>query len=129
MVRRTTTTLLGVSFGSYRRCRRDILIGRRGYMNWDVWWRTTESNVSFETWLRGCGDILMGRRYYVLLKRRHVIPIRYCGDVPLRRFGNVPPRCFWVFHLRLTWGVARMYRETLLRHHHDVFLPGGTAKN
>ena len=71
----------------------------------------------------------MERRYYVLFKRRHVIPTRYCGDVPLRRLGNVPPRRFWLFYLRLTWGVVRMYRETLLRHRHDVFLPGGAAKN
>ena len=25
-------TLLGVSFGSYRRCRRDVLMGHRGYI-------------------------------------------------------------------------------------------------
>ena len=30
--RRTTATLLGVSFGSYRRRRRDVLIGRSGYV-------------------------------------------------------------------------------------------------
>ena len=30
--RRTTATLLGVSFGSYRRCRRDVPMGRRGYV-------------------------------------------------------------------------------------------------
>ena len=52
--RRTTATLLGVSFGSYRRRRRDVLMGRGGYVPlrrhwvfhlrlvWDVvetyWW-------------------------------------------------------------------------------------------
>ena len=30
--RRTTATLLGVSFGSYRRRRRDVVMGRRGYV-------------------------------------------------------------------------------------------------
>ena len=30
--RRTTETLLGVSFGSYRRRRRDVLMGRNGYV-------------------------------------------------------------------------------------------------
>ena len=30
--RRTTATLLGVSFGSYRRRRRDVLMGRGGYV-------------------------------------------------------------------------------------------------
>ena len=39
--RRTTATLLDVSFGSYRRHRRDLLMGRRGYdvlvtYHWDV---------------------------------------------------------------------------------------------
>ena len=43
----------------------------------------------------------MGRRY-VLLRRRHDVPIRCRGDVPLRRLGNVPWRCRWKFHLRLT---------------------------
>ena len=33
--RRTTATLLGVSFGSYSRGRRDVLMGRREY-HWDV---------------------------------------------------------------------------------------------
>ena len=30
--RRTTTTLLGVLFGTYRRRHRDVLMGRRGYV-------------------------------------------------------------------------------------------------
>ena len=30
--KRTTATLLGVSFGSYRRHRRDVLMGRGGYV-------------------------------------------------------------------------------------------------
>ena len=32
----TTATLLGVSFGSYKRRRRDVIMGRRGYVHWDV---------------------------------------------------------------------------------------------
>ena len=31
-LRRTTATLLGVSFGSYRRRQRDVLMGCRGYV-------------------------------------------------------------------------------------------------
>ena len=31
-MRRATATLLGFSFGSYRRRRRDVLMGRRGYV-------------------------------------------------------------------------------------------------
>ena len=51
----------------------------------------------------------MGRRCYVLLRRRHNVPIRCCRGVPLRRQGHVPmrrrpgdvpPRRRWVFHLR-----------------------------
>ena len=30
--RRTTTTLLGVSFGTYKRRCRDVVMGRRGYV-------------------------------------------------------------------------------------------------
>ena len=123
--RRTTVTLLGASFGSYRR--------RTNGTSWirtteTSWWCTTETSlgVSFETYLRRRGDVLMGRRYYVPLRRRHDIPIRPCEDVPLRRFGNVQLRRRWVFHLIGTWDVARTYRETSLRRRHGVLLPGGT---
>ena len=68
--------LLGVSFGTYRRRRRDVVMGRP-------------------------------------------------RDVPLRRLGDVPLRCRWVFHLGRTCDVAGTYRETPLRRHHDVLLPGG----
>ena len=49
----------------------------------------------------------MGRRRYVLLRRRHDVPIK-----PLRRLGDVPTRRRCVFHLRCTCDVAEMYRET-----------------
>ena len=81
--------------------------------------------VSFETCLRRRGDVLMGRRCYVLLRRRHEVPIRRRGDVPLRRLGDFPTRSRWVFHLGRTCNVAGTYRETSLRRHHDVLLPGG----
>ena len=81
--RRTTATLLGVLFGNYRRRRRDVLIGRGGYVP-----------------LRRRGDVLMGRRHCVPMGRHHDIPIRR-EDVPLRRLGDVPLRRHWVFHLRL----------------------------
>ena len=67
----------------------------------------------------------MGRRYYIPLRRRHDIPIRSRKDVPLRHLGDVPLRRHWVFHLRHTCDVAGTYRETSLRHHHNVVLPGG----
>ena len=48
----------------------------------------------------------MGRRCYVLLKRRHDVPIRCRGDVPLKRLGDIPRRRRWVFHLRRNCDVA-----------------------
>ena len=77
--------------------------------------------------LRCLGDVPMRRRCYVLLRRPHGVPIRCHGDVPLRRLDNVLSRRRWVFHLRLNCNVAGMYRETLLRRHHDVLLPDGTS--
>ena len=56
--------------------------------------------VSFETYLRLRGDVLTEPRY-VLLRRRHDVPIKRRGDVLLRRLGYVPLRRRWVFHLRL----------------------------
>ena len=64
-------------------------------------------------------------RCYVLLRRRHDVPIRCHGDVPLRRVGDVPRRHRWVFHLRRNFDVAGTYRETSLRRGYDVLLPGG----
>ena len=113
--RRTTPTLLGVSFWSYRSTTETSQ------------WRTTEVSlgVSLETYLRRRGDILMGRRHYVPLRRRHDIPIRRCEDVPLRRLGDVPLRRRWLFHLRRTSDDARTYKEMSLWCRHDVLLPGG----
>ena len=124
--RRTTATLLGVSFGTYMRRRRT---NRTSWIRTTEtsWWRTTETSlgVLFETYLRSSGDVQMGRRHYVPLRRRYDILLRRCEDVPMRRLGDVPLRRRWVFHLRRTWDVAGTYRETSLRRRHDVLLPGG----
>ena len=102
--RRTTATLLGVLFGSYRRRRRDVLMGRGGYVP-----------------LRRRGDVLMGRRHYVPMGRHHDISIRRREDVPLRRLGDIPLRHHWVFHLRLVWDVVKTYHwEVLATFHWDV---------
>ena len=50
--RRTTATLLGVSFGSYRRRRREVLMGRRGYVR-----------------LGRLGDVPLRRRWVFHLRR------------------------------------------------------------
>ena len=127
---RRRTVLLSVSFGTYMRRRRHVLMGRRGYVP-----------------LRRLGDVPL-RRLWVFhlrliwdvvetywwdvvitppwaMRRHHDIPIRRREDVPLRRLGDVPLRRHWVFCLRRTWEVAGTYRETSLRRRHDVFLPGG----
>ena len=100
---------MGVSLETYRRRRRDVLMGRRAYVP-----------------LRRGEDIPMRRRCQVILTSHHDVPIRCRGDVPLRRLGDVPSRRRWVFHLRRNCDVAGTYRETLLRWSHDILLPSGS---
>ena len=88
-LRRTTATLLGVSFGSFRRRRSDVLMGRRGY----VPLRRFGDVPLRRRWvfhLRRRGDVLMRRRHYVPLRRGHDIPIRRREDVPLTRLDDAP---------------------------------------
>ena len=118
--RRTTATLLGVSFGSYKRRRRDVLMGRSGYVPLRRHWV-----FHLRLLLRRRGDVLMGRRHYVPMRRHNNIPIRRRKDAPLRCVGHVPLRRHWVFYLRCTCDVTRTYRETSLRRRHDVLLPVG----
>ena len=68
---------------------------------------------------------MVGRQCYILLKRRHDVPIKRGGDVQLRRLGDVPLKRGWIFHLGQTFNVAGKYRETSLRRRHDVLLQGG----
>ena len=95
--RRTTATLLGVSFGSYRRRRRDALMAHGGY----VPLRRLGDEPVRRHWvfhLRLVWDVLIGPRDYVPMKCHHNIPIRRREDEPLRRLGDVPLRRHWVFH-------------------------------
>ena len=62
--RRTTATLLGVSFGSYRRRRRDVLMGRRGYVP-----------------LRLLGDVPLRRRWVFHLRLIWEVGETYWWDV------------------------------------------------
>ena len=89
------------------------------------WWRTAKilSGASFETCLRGRGDTLMECCYYVLLRRRHNVPISCRGDVPLRRLGDVLPRSRLVFHLKFTCTGTNI--ETWLQRCHDLLLSDG----
>ena len=58
-MRRTTATLMGVSFGSYRRRRQDVLMGRRIYVS-----------------LRRLGDVPLRHLGDVPLRRRWVFHLR-----------------------------------------------------
>ena len=121
---RTIATLLGVSFGSYRRRRRDVLMGRRGY----ILLRRFGDVPLIRGWvfhLRLIWDVLETYWWEVPLRRGHDIPIRGRENVPLRRLDDVPLRRHWVFHLRRTCDVAGMYKVTSLRRRHDVLLLGG----
>ena len=62
--RRTTATLLGVSFGSYRRRRRDVLMGRSGYVP-----------------LRRLGDVPLRRRWVFHLRLIWDVVETYWWDV------------------------------------------------
>ena len=113
--RRTTATLLGVSFRSYRRHRRYIN-GTSWIRPTDTsWWRTTEKLLGalFETCLRRRGDVLMGRRCYVLLRRRHDVPIRCRRDNLLETFHRNVVGCF-------IWDVPATSLGRIDRRHYDV---------
>ena len=64
------------------------------------------------------------RSRYVVLRRRHDVPIKCRGDVPLKRLDDIPPRSRWVFRLGRNYDVAGTYRETSLHRRYDVLLPG-----
>ena len=130
---RTTATLLGVSFESYGRHRRDVLMGRRGYVplrrlgdmplkNHWVFHLRLAWNVVEIYW----SDVVVTSS--TSLRRRHDVPIKPYGNVLLRRLGDVLPRRHWVFHLRRTCDVAGTYRETLLQPLHGVLVLGGLLK-
>ena len=122
--RRTTAMSLSVSFGTYRRRHRHVLMGRQRYVP-----------------LKRLGDIPLRRHWMFHLRliwdvretpwwdvvvtpswdiswRSNKMP----WEVPLRRLCDAPPRRRWVLHLRRTFDVAGTYRETSLRLHYDVLL-------
>ena len=117
--RRTIATLLRVSFGTYRRCRRDLLMRYRGYVPMrrlgDVPLRHC---CVFETWLRRPGDVLMERLCNILLRRRRDVPVKRRGDIPLRSLDEVPLKRRWVFHFWRTWDTTGTCSSNIL-------LPGG----
>ena len=89
--RRTTAALLGVSFGSYRRRRRDVLMGRRGYVP-----------------LRRLGDIK--------LRRRWVFHLRLIWNVVETYWWNVVITSPWDIVMTYQQDVVKTY----LRRRWDV---------
>ena len=102
------------------------------------WWVLQKFGVWFDIYMK-CGNLpdadhgkitwkrirdLLTRRY-VLLRRRHDVPIRCCGDVSMRCLNDIPSRHPWVFHLRGTCDLVGTYRDTSLRRRHYVFFPRG----
>ena len=83
-LRRTTVTLLGVSFESYRRCRRTVLVGRRGYVP-----------------LRRLGD--------VPLRRCCVFHLRLSWDVLETHWWNVVITSPWDVVTTYQWNVLKTY--------------------
>ena len=109
--RRTTATLLGVSFGNYRRRRRDVLMGHGRYVplrrHWVFHLRLVWDVVETYWW-----NVVITSPWDAI-------------TTPIRSRENVPLRRCWVFHLRRTCDVTGMYIETSLRRHDHVSLPGG----
>ena len=124
----TTVMLWCVSFKSYRRCYRGILMDRHDFEPLrclgDIPLRCCW--LFHLTYLRHCGDVLMGHCHFILLRHHDNIPIRCCGDVPLRHLGNIPLRLWWVFHLRHTCNITETYRGTSSGCHLNILLQGGT---
>ena len=126
---RTAATLLGVSFGSYRRHCRDVQMRRRGYVQlrrlgdvplWHCWvfiWDLFDN-----PW-----TVLMGRRYYVPLRHRYDIPMRRREYLPLSHLSDVPLRRRWVFQLKRTCNVPGTCKETSLWRCQDVLLLVGST--
>ena len=117
--RHITATLLEVSFGSYRRCCRDVLMGRRGYVPlrhlWVFHLRLIWDVVETYWW-----DVVITSPWDVVTTSNKM-SWRHTSET----FGDVSLRRRWVFCLRRTCDVAGTYREMSLRRRHGVLLPGG----
>ena len=94
--RRTTATLSGGSFGSYRRCRRDVLMGRRGY-------------------------ILLRRLGYIPLRHRWVFDFRLIWDVKETYWWDVVTTSSWDVIKTYQWDVVKTYHwDVLVTFHCEV---------
>ena len=87
--RRTTATLLGVSFGSYRRRQRDVLMGRRGYVP-----------------LRRLGDIPLRHCWVIHLRLIWDVVETYWWDVAITSLWDVITTYQWDFLTTFHWDVV-----------------------
>ena len=86
------------------------------------WWRTTDVFYLTLVW-----DVVETYWWGVVVTCSWDV-ITTFEDVPLKRLGSVPPRHSLVFCLICTCDVAVTYRETSLRHPHNMLLLGGIGK-
>ena len=127
----TTATILGVSFGTYRRRGTDVLMGRRENvplrrlgdvpLSWDI----VECFIwaLFERSRRRTDKTLLLGPLETSSRRSNKTSWRRTTETSW--LGDVPSRHRWVFHLRLTCDIAGTYRWTWLRRRHDTLLSGG----
>ena len=101
--RRTTATLLGVSFGSYRRRRRDVLMRRRGYVP-----------------LRRLGDVPLRRRWVFHLRLIWDVVETYWWDVVITSPWDVVTHTNKTSWRRTTETSSVVSFETYLRRCWDV---------
>ena len=108
-LRRTTATLLGVSFGSFRRRRSDVLMGRRGYVPLTFWWRTTETSlgVSFETSWRRTDETSSLRPLETWSRYTNKTPWRRTTETSWRRSTEMSLGVSFETYLRHRWDVQR----------------------
>ena len=85
----TTATLLDVSFGSYRRRHRDVLMERGGYVP-----------------LRRLGDVPLRRHWVFHLRRRGDVLMWCCHYVPMRRHQTYQQDVLKAYH----WDVLVTYQ-------------------
>ena len=108
--RRTITPFLGVLFGTYRRGRRDVLIGVVDTYHWDVLVRTTETSLGvdlFETsWKRTDGTSLL-RPFETSLRRSNKTSWRRTTETSWRRSIETSLGVSFGTYLRRHWDVQR----------------------
>ena len=125
--RHTTATLFGVSFGSYKRRRREVIMRRCGYVHWDFLVRYHWDAVGCFIW--DLFETLLKRTDGTSSLRTHEMLPHYTNKTSWRRTTETSWWRSTETSLDVSFetylNVAGTYRETSLRHRHDVLKPGG----